>query len=122
VQFEAGTPKYLQVADEMRREIGDGELKIGDSVGDLFTLQNKYGCSWGTVRAGEQVLVREGLLSEIRMGLPTVVIATPGQLPLEPLLKRLRDNHRDLGEIIAGLEKLHRPDHQPGPAARRNPE
>jgi GntR family transcriptional regulator len=106
LRFEPGRPKYIQVADEMRREIRDGELKVGDSVGDLFKLQDKYGCSWGTVRAAEQVLVNEGILSEIRAGMPTVVIAIPGKLPLGRLIKRLRENQQDLSEIIAGLESL----------------
>jgi GntR family transcriptional regulator len=109
VEFVAGKPKYVQVADEMRREIREGELKVGDSVGDLFKLQDKYQCSWGTVRAAEQILVTEGILSEIRMGMPTVVIATPGKLPLGRLIKRLRENQQNLSEIIAGLESLHSP-------------
>jgi GntR family transcriptional regulator len=106
VKFVPGKPKYVQVADEMRREIREGELKVGDSVGDLFKLQDKYGCSWGTVRAAEQLLVTEGILSEIRTGMPTAVIAIPGELPFDRLIKRLRDNHQDLAEIIAGLENL----------------
>lgn len=57
------------------------------------------------VAAYEQILVAEGLLSEIQMSMPTVVIATPGKLPLGKLINRLRANHRDLAEVIAARRR-----------------
>jgi DNA-binding transcriptional regulator YhcF (GntR family) len=102
--FEAGRPKYQQVADDLRRRIREGELPIGVSLGDIFLMGEHYGCSWGTVREAQRRLVAEGLLSEIRPGLPTRVIAVPSEPVPDPLLTRLYKLRLDLDEIIADLE------------------
>jgi DNA-binding FadR family transcriptional regulator len=102
--FEAGRPKYQQVADDLRRRIRTGELTVGSSLGDIMMMAEYYGCSWGTVREAQRRLVAEGLLSEIRPGLPTRVIAVPEDPEPDRNLARLRKLRRDLDEIIASLE------------------
>jgi DNA-binding GntR family transcriptional regulator len=104
MEFTSGRTKRDQVADEMRRRIGDGSWPVGQSVGDLFKLEKEFGVSWGTVRAAEEILVSEGLLSEVRAGVPTRVIAQPARTCVDEELLRLRAVHRDLGNIIANLE------------------
>jgi DNA-binding transcriptional regulator YhcF (GntR family) len=103
-EFVPGRPKYRQVADDIRRRIRDGELQVGDSLGDLGKLEKHYGCSWGTVQAGERLLVDEGLLSQIRAGIPTRVVAVPSQLEPSVTLVRLRKLREELDEIIDDLE------------------
>src|SRR5215216_3688472 len=99
-RFEPGTPKYRQVAEDLRRRIRIGDLAVGDSLGDIFDMAKHYGCSWGTVRMGQRLLVDEGLLSEIRPGLPTRVIAMPSVPQPDVALVRLRKLRRDLDELI----------------------
>jgi DNA-binding FadR family transcriptional regulator len=103
-QFAPGIPKKVQVADDMRRKIATGTWTQGQSVGDMFKLAGQYGCSFGTIREAEEILVREGLLSEIRMGIPTRVIATPAAPGWTDVLRKLRAAHRALGEAITAAE------------------
>lgn len=103
-EFQPGEPKKQQVAEDLRRRIGTGDLRVGDSLGDIFRMAEHYGCSWGTVRAAQRLLVTEGLLSEIRSGLPTRVIAVPSSPGRDPVLDSLHKLRRDLDQIIAGLE------------------
>ena len=53
--------------------------------------------------SAERVLVAEGLLSEIRAGMPTRVISVPPQSE-NALLTLLRKVRRDLDKIITDLE------------------
>jgi hypothetical protein len=75
--------KKQQIVVAMRQLIADGHWDIGESVGDLWKLQEDslqlFGvqASWGTIREAEQVLVDEGVLSDIQQGMPTRVIAIP---------------------------------------------
>jgi DNA-binding FadR family transcriptional regulator len=103
-QFRPGKAKYQQVADDLRRRIRVGDLREGDSLGDIFKMAAYYGCSWGTVRQAQRLLVAEGLLSEIRAGVPTRVIALPADPEPDPVLIQLRKLRRELDEIIARLE------------------
>jgi DNA-binding FadR family transcriptional regulator len=103
-RFEPGRPKYQQVADDLRQRIRTGDLPVGSSLGDIFKAGEYYGCSWGTVREAQRQLVAEGLLSEIRPGVPTRVIALPAAAPDDVLVK-LRKLRRELDEIIVGLER-----------------
>jgi DNA-binding GntR family transcriptional regulator len=100
-KFKAGKSKKAQVADDMRDRIG-ADWAVGASVGDVMKLADYYGCSFGTVREAEQLLVEEGLLSEIKPGHPTRVIALPDKTPSP--LARLRQLRRDLDAVIAEME------------------
>ena len=103
-RFEPGKAKYAQVADDLRRRIRSGDLPTGCSLGDIFKMAESYGCSMGTVRHAQSILVAEGLLSEIRHGVATRVLATPSAPQVEPLLERLRRMRKDIDEIIKRLE------------------
>jgi DNA-binding GntR family transcriptional regulator len=105
VEFGPGRPKYVQVADDMRRRIASGEWRIGQTLPDLLDLEKEYGCSFGTVRAGEQILVGEGLLAQPQQGIPTRVIKTPDAPGLREALARVREAHRQLDEALADLER-----------------
>jgi hypothetical protein len=93
----------------MRQLIADGYWEVGDSVGDLWSLQEQseklFGVrvSWGTIRAAQQDLVDEGLLSVIQPGMPTRVVAKPSRPGQSRQLAELRALHAKLGDLHAGL-------------------
>jgi len=99
-EFTGSRPKYLQVADDYRMRIRTGDLKVGDSLGDLFKAAHYYSCSWGTVRAAQRMLVAEGLLSPIRAGMPTRVIAIPPSDTANDLLVKLHALRRAVDDLI----------------------
>ena len=107
--------KRDQVANAMRRLIAAGHWPIGQSVGDLWKLEQQseqlFGIrvSWGTIRAAEQLLVDEGLLSPVQPGVPTRVKAVPTRsddpilAPLHAVYVRLGELQAFVGEVIAQL-------------------
>ncbi|MDQ1745670.1 MAG: hypothetical protein QOE23_4009 [Pseudonocardiales bacterium] len=103
-KFEAGGTKKQQVAKDLRRRIRTGDLPLGESIGDLFKLAEYYGCSWGTVRDAQRPLVEEGLLSEVKAGVPTRVIAVPAGDATPDVLPKLRELRREIDAIIKQLE------------------
>lgn len=104
--------KREQVANALRKLIADRYWEIGDSVGDLWKLQEEserlFGVhvSWGTIRAAEETLVKEGLLSVIQPGVPTRVIATPYRPDQVSMEAELQAVHEKLGEVYAELGRL----------------
>lgn len=56
------TPKYRQIADELREDILTGVLKLGDQIPTEASLQDKYEVSRNTVREAIRELIGEGLL------------------------------------------------------------
>lgn len=104
--------KTQQVANAMRRRIAEGHWKLGESVGDLAKLEASsdelFGvkASFGTIRAAEQILVEEGVLSVIKAGMPTRVVAIPDQSEENPNIHQLRIVHARLGEAYAKLGEL----------------
>ena len=104
--------KKQQVANAFRKLIADGYWNVGESVGDLWKLQEEshhlFGVrvSWGTIRAAEQELVEEGLLSPIQQGVPTRVIAVPHRPDPASLVAGLRALHEKLGALHSELGQL----------------
>jgi DNA-binding GntR family transcriptional regulator len=96
--FRPGEPMKKQVADDLRRRIAEGEFGVGDSMGDIYLMAEHYGSSVGVVRAAQVVLGVEGVLSEIRWGKPTRVIALPQEdsSDVTALIDRLRILNRDM--------------------------
>lgn len=59
-------PLYLQLADDLRRQIENGTLKPGDQVTPEVELAQHHNLSRGTVRQALQLLVNQGLLERTR--------------------------------------------------------
>ncbi len=59
-------PRYLQLADDLRRQIEQGTLKPGDQVMPELELAQRHGLARGTVRQALQLLVNQGLLQRTR--------------------------------------------------------
>ena len=104
--------KQAQVANAMRQLIAEGHWKIGQSVGNLWKLEAEseklFGvkASWGTIRAAEQDLVEEGILSVIQQGMPTRVLAVPSRRNLDSTSTELRAVYAKLGAVYAELGDL----------------
>lgn len=56
---------YRQIAAELRRRIGSGELRPGVLVASETALVEEYGVSRGTVRSALALLVDEGLVEVV---------------------------------------------------------
>jgi GntR family transcriptional regulator len=57
------TPLYLQLAEIIRDQVRDGEIRTGDALPSERELSESIGISRVTVRKSLDVLLREGLLS-----------------------------------------------------------
>jgi DNA-binding GntR family transcriptional regulator len=119
----SGTPAYLQVAADLRRQITDGALPVGAQLPSMAQLRELYGVSNTVVRDALNDLRREGLVVGqqgkgvfVRSG---TVDATRSGGQLDPgtgavIMKRLDE----LAEAVRGLdERMSRleQDASPGP-------
>lgn len=118
-------PRYQQIADDLRKQILDGELAPGDSLPSERSLIERYGVALMTVRRALSVLRDEGL-TESRRG--SGVYVRTFQPIVRNALKRLRSEHwgqgrsmweidvddRDLTAVDVQIERLP----APGPVAR----
>jgi GntR family transcriptional regulator len=73
---ESAIPRYLQIADLLRRRIARGVWKNGEKVPSLEALMAEFGVARVTVRQAVDVIAREGLVSPQR-GKGTFVTGTP---------------------------------------------
>src|ERR1700692_2374921 len=103
MKLEPGRTKTAQVAEHMRGRIAAGDWDVGQSIPGLTDLEAEYGVSFGTVRAAQQVLVEEGLLSEPEQGISTRVIARPGASDSRDAATKARIAYRALGEQLERL-------------------
>lgn len=60
------TPKYIDLARELVRQIADNGLEVGDRLGTEQELSNRYNLSRVTVRQALEVLEGEGYVSRKR--------------------------------------------------------
>jgi len=110
-------PRYVVVADRLRKRIESGEWQAGHILPSLHQLAEAFGVARLTARQAVQILVREGLL-ESRRGYGTVVtdLAVPIQTtPLETSLRELGESYRSLVPRILEFDGIPRP--LPGAAA-----
>lgn len=114
MEIEPGKTKMAQVADRMRRKIASGEWDVGHAVPGLTDLEQEYGVSFGTVRAAQQVLVNEGLLSQPEQGISTRVIARPAAPDTQDTIIQVRLAYRSLGEHLERLAEIAGRETDPG--------
>ncbi len=96
---DATSPRYVQVADELRAAISNGQFGEGDQLPTESMLCDRHGVSRFTVREALRRLQAEGLIRR-RRGSGTIV-DTGGQVLRQPL--------SDIGELLqyaAGSEFL----------------
>jgi GntR family transcriptional regulator len=61
-------PSYVQIADIIRRQISNGELRAHDQIPSLTAIMQEHGVALGTAQKAIGVLKEEGL-----------VVAVPGR-------------------------------------------
>ena len=69
-------PRYLQIADLIRQQIGRGQLRPGQRLPTLATLVEEFGVARVTVRQAIETLAREGLVSP-QQGRGTFITGAP---------------------------------------------
>ena len=82
-----GLPLYLQIADELRRNIEESVFKVGDQLPTEMELSKRFGVHRHTLRRAIEVLRQEGIV-DVERGRGTFVVA-PIALPIG---KRVRFN------------------------------
>ncbi|MEM8612505.1 MAG: phosphonate metabolism transcriptional regulator PhnF [Cyanobacteria bacterium P01_H01_bin.105] len=81
------SPLYLQIADELRRNIEESVFNVGDQLPTELELSKRFGVHRHTLRRAVDVLRQEGLV-DVERGRGTFVVA-PIALPIG---KRVRFN------------------------------
>ena len=78
------TPLYMQVANELRKEVLSGEYGDNGCIGTHTQLAERFGVSMITIRKAVQILEKEGMV-EILQGKGTFVRRSTLVDPLEKL-------------------------------------
>jgi GntR family transcriptional regulator len=108
-----GRPGYLQVADDLRKQIEDGRLAPGDALPSIAQLTAQYEASTSVVKSAISVLRTEGrVIGQQGKGVfvrdgqsKESPAASPGDDPLMDRLAEVLTAVRDLGERVARLEE-----------------
>jgi DNA-binding LacI/PurR family transcriptional regulator len=58
----ASLPKFRQLADDLRQQIINGQLPVGEPLPTYANLQAKFGCAQNTLEKALSVLEQEGLI------------------------------------------------------------
>ncbi len=94
----AKTPRYQEIADDLRRRIGEGKFPVGTALPPISELMGEYEVDGlNTIRGAHGVLRDEGLIETVQ-GKGTFVIALPQGGDREALRK-------DVGELKDALDK-----------------
>ena len=104
-------PRYVQLADLMRRRIAKGEWAPGDVLPSIESLMREFDVGRVTVRQATRILTDEGMLSPQR-GRGTFVTAAPGrtrkllvQTTLDDLVEMYQGDTPDLANVIESDEQ-----------------
>ncbi|WP_026412821.1 winged helix-turn-helix domain-containing protein [Actinomadura oligospora] len=110
---KTGRPGYLQIADDLRKQISDGTLAPGDALPSIAELVKRHESSTGVVKSAIGVLRTEGrVIGQQGKGVFVRDAAdadTPGEPTAgdDPLMKQLSEvltAVRDLGARVGRLE------------------
>jgi GntR family transcriptional regulator len=85
LDFRSGQPIYIQIMDQIRRMVENGELKKGDQLPTVRQLAADLRVNWNTVARAYRLLDEAGLISTQR-GRGTYIWETPS----EEIIQRLR--------------------------------
>lgn len=116
-------PLYAQLAELLRRQIGEAVWREGDRIPSQSELAERFDVARVTVRQAIALLEQEGLLAS-RRGRGTFVLAVPGagrrlsvQTSLQRLVDMLRGDEPQLLNLTEGvaLPRLSEHDGKPAP-------
>lgn len=65
-EFDVNLPIYLQIMDEIKKNIFSGKLAVGDKVASVRELAVEFGVNPNTIQKALTELEREGLLHSVR--------------------------------------------------------
>jgi len=102
---EASSKLYMEIAEEIRREIEEGAFRPGDRLPTLRELAERFGVSRATVREALSALRGQGLV-EFRHGMGTYVRTASVEMWMQPLDAAILlsyDNVRDLVELLTAV-------------------
>lgn len=104
-------PRYVQLAELMRRRIAKGQWAPGDVLPSIESLMREFDVGRVTVRQATRILTDEGILSPQR-GRGTFVTADPGrkrklivQTTLDDLVEMYRGDKPELSDTIESDEQ-----------------
>ncbi|MBN2148262.1 MAG: GntR family transcriptional regulator [Anaerolineales bacterium] len=99
---------YQQIAEAVRRQILQGDLKPGDRLPPLREMARQWGCTLGTVQRAYGELSRQNLVTS-RSGQGTHVLETPPVQSGETPLRRAALVHRAEAFLLEVLTAGHSP-------------
>jgi GntR family transcriptional regulator len=85
IDFRSGRPIYIQITEQIRQMVGNGELKQGDQLPTVRQLATELRVNFNTVARAYRILDEAGLIST-QQGRGTYIWETPS----EETLQRLR--------------------------------
>jgi DNA-binding GntR family transcriptional regulator len=100
--FADPRPPYLQIADDLRRQIHEGRYKPGDRLPSNAAMAIEYGSATETIRNALRTLRTEGLVAT-QSTRGTFVLRKPGEPEPDPEFVRLVTGMQD---VLRRLEKV----------------
>src|SRR5690242_7584412 len=99
----APTPRYQEIADDLRKRLVNGEFSIGSALPSISALQEEYDVrGLNTVRQAVAILQEEGLV-EPAQGRGTFMVALPQQAGD---LEAVRKDVDDLKEVLETAQSV----------------
>jgi GntR family transcriptional regulator len=108
--YSATTPRYVQIADDLRGKITTGAYQPGSKLPSNKELTELYGVADGTIRAALEELRSEGTV-ETQSTLGTFVtskpaVASPARLDLRAAGERLAELQREVQELRSRVGRM----------------
>lgn len=63
IDFRSGTPIYIQITDQVRRQVESGDLRLGDQLPTVRQLATELRVNFNTVARAYRLLDEAGLIS-----------------------------------------------------------
>jgi GntR family transcriptional regulator len=84
IDFRSGIPIYIQIMNQIRQLVADGDLKPGDQLPTVRQLAIDLEVNWNTVARAYRLLDEAGLIST-QQGRGTFIWAAPSEESLKLL-------------------------------------
>lgn len=114
IDFSSQQPAYLQIADELRAMIENGQLRPGEQVPARKALAAQYGVAPETIKKAQDELAREGLIGThstrgiFVLKTPDEPVPSPEYLQVMAHMKQLNERLDSLETRMTSLEGEHR--------------
>ena len=95
---------YEQIADDLRRQVKDGLVRVGSRLPSQRELAERYGVAVGTLRAALDKLADEGVVSRSSTR-GTFVLKTPGEPDASPEFRRVTEQIAELADRLTAVEE-----------------